>query len=79
MKKGKKSSKDNQARQSAKKAFIVGENETIDACLDRMKKEGYQPIMRTSRPIFREGKSGPEVIGRHCVIEGRLSVAKGEQ
>ncbi|RYL90938.1 NETI motif-containing protein [Sporolactobacillus sp. THM19-2] len=68
-----------QKRHSARKIFIVQENETIDDCLDRMKKEGYDPIMRSQRPFFREGPEGPEVAGRHCVIEGRLRPAKGEQ
>ncbi|MCI1858075.1 MAG: NETI motif-containing protein [Sporolactobacillus sp.] len=62
-----------------KKVFIVGENETIDECLERMKKEGYDPSMRVERPIFREGKDGPEIIGRRRVIEGLLRTTKGEQ
>ncbi|WP_100489275.1 NETI motif-containing protein [Sporolactobacillus pectinivorans] len=78
MKNKEKDSRD-KGQQPAKKTFIVGENESLDACLERMKKEGYRPVMRASRPIFREGKSGPEVIGRYCIIEGRLNVTKGEQ
>ncbi|MDT8862456.1 NETI motif-containing protein [Alkalihalobacillus sp. MEB130] len=37
-----------------KERFEVGEFETIEACLDRMKAEGYQPIKRMEKPIFKE-------------------------
>ncbi|MCO7124555.1 NETI motif-containing protein [Sporolactobacillus shoreicorticis] len=44
-----------------------------------MKAEGYVPIRRTERPIFRETASGPECVGRQCVFEGKLILSKGEQ
>nr|WP_309247006.1 NETI motif-containing protein [Sporolactobacillus shoreicorticis] len=62
-----------------KKQFFVKENETISQCLERMKAEGYVPIRRTERPIFRETASGPECVGRQCVFEGKLILSKGEQ
>ncbi|WP_370646126.1 NETI motif-containing protein [Sporolactobacillus sp. STSJ-5] len=62
-----------------KKQFTVGEDETINQCLERMKAEGYAPIRRTERPIFRETESGPECIGRQCVFDGKLISSKGEQ
>ena len=35
------------------------ENETIDQCLERMNKEGYRPVRRMEKPIFKEeGKKG---------------------
>ncbi|MCK0472361.1 NETI motif-containing protein [Halalkalibacter sp. APA_J-10(15)] len=37
-----------------KKKFEVEEGETIEQCLDRMKKEGYQPMRRLEKPIFEE-------------------------
>lgn len=48
-------------RMTAKKKFEVGENETIAACLDRMKKEGYSPVRRTEKPVFKEVKENGEV------------------
>ncbi|WP_332691900.1 NETI motif-containing protein [Halalkalibacter lacteus] len=37
-----------------KERFEVQESETIEDCLDRMKAEGYQPIRRMEKPIFKE-------------------------
>ncbi|QQZ09120.1 NETI motif-containing protein [Heyndrickxia vini] len=39
---------------SKKKQFEVLENETIADCLARMDEEGYRPIRRTEKPIFKE-------------------------
>ncbi|WP_033020647.1 NETI motif-containing protein [Geobacillus sp. FSL W8-0032] len=36
-----------------KKRFTVAEGETIAACLERMKREGYRPIRRVELPFFR--------------------------
>ncbi|MCA0984384.1 NETI motif-containing protein [Halobacillus yeomjeoni] len=48
---------------NSKKRFEVQENETIDQCLDRMKKEGYMPIRRAEEPVFREEvKNGEKVM-----------------
>ncbi|WP_245734214.1 NETI motif-containing protein [Sporolactobacillus nakayamae] len=62
-----------------KKQFIVGDQETITQCLERMKREGYTPIRRTEKPIFRETPSGPECFGSQCVLEGKYIPKKGEQ
>ncbi|MDR7002842.1 NETI motif-containing protein [Neobacillus niacini] len=60
-----------------KMQFEVQENETIDACLTRMKQQGYVPIRRLEKPIFQEIKKGNETIyepiGRQIVFEGRLN------
>lgn len=40
-----------------KKEFEVLENETIDDCLERMKNDGYRPIRRMEKPIFKEEKN----------------------
>jgi len=37
-----------------KKQFEVQENETIPECIERMKKEGFQPVRRIEKPIFKE-------------------------
>jgi hypothetical protein len=62
-----------------KKQFTVGDQETITQCLERMKREGYTPIRRTEKPIFRETPSGPECIGSQCILEGKYIFEKGEQ
>nr|WP_245350016.1 NETI motif-containing protein [Cytobacillus eiseniae] len=55
--------------------FEVQENETIDMCLDRIKKAGYFPVRRTEKPIFKEVKNGPtityEPAGRQITFEAR--------
>jgi hypothetical protein len=57
-----------------KKTFTVGENETIDQCLARMKSEGYTPIRRIEEPIFCESeRNGEKIIepcGRKVIFEG---------
>ncbi|MFQ3544267.1 NETI motif-containing protein [Halobacillus rhizosphaerae] len=56
-----------------KKRFEVGEKESIDQCLERMKKEGYVPVRRAEEPIFREvetnGEKTLEPIGRTIVFQ----------
>ncbi|MFG6115505.1 NETI motif-containing protein [Halobacillus sp. MO56] len=53
--------------------FEVHEGETIDQCLDRMKKEGYTPIRRAEEPIFqemkRDGTKAYEPVGRKIVFQ----------
>ena len=34
--------------------FELQENETIDECLNRMKQEGYVPVGKYEKPIFKE-------------------------
>lgn len=79
MKKHQKAKGDRSRQKPAKKTFVVRDGESIDQVLGQMKAEGYRPVMRVERPVFREGKHGPEVIGRECIIEGRVNVTKGEQ
>lgn len=58
-----------------KKVYKVEENETIGQCLDRIQKEGYMPVKRTEKPIFKEIKDGKEIkyvpAGRQIVFEAR--------
>ena len=37
-----------------KQMYEVGEHESIDDCLNRMKKDGYAPGRRMEKPIFKE-------------------------
>ena len=59
-----------------KMQFEVEENESIEDCLNRMKKLGYTPIRRTEKPIFQEFKKGNETIyepvARQIIFEGIL-------
>ncbi|USK55557.1 NETI motif-containing protein [Cytobacillus solani] len=56
--------------------FEVQENETIDMCLDRIKKAGYMPVKRTEKPIFEEIKNGATVtyepVGRQIIFEAKV-------
>lgn len=56
--------------------FEVQENESIEECLERMKKEGYMPIRRTEKPIFQEVKKGNETeyepVGRQIIFEAKI-------
>ncbi|WP_075979855.1 NETI motif-containing protein [Bacillus massilinigeriensis] len=58
-----------------KQLFEVHENETIDECIERMKKEGYTPTRRMEKPIFKEIIQGNEKryepVGRQIVFEGK--------
>ncbi|MDQ6595579.1 NETI motif-containing protein [Bacillus salipaludis] len=64
-------------KKQKKLQFEVQENETIDACLARMKQLGYIPIRRLEKPIFQEIKKGNETIfepiGRQIVFEGQFN------
>ena len=59
-----------------KMEFEVNENESIEECLDRIKRAGYMPIRRTEKPIFQEVKKGNETeilpVGRQIVFEAKL-------
>lgn len=56
-------------------------SETIEECLERMKKEGYQPTQRIEKPLFEERttKSTKEYIPvrQQIIFEGIL--IEGEQ
>jgi hypothetical protein len=60
-----------------KMQFEVQDNESIDDCLNRMKKMGYVPIRRTEKPIFQEVVNGKETsyepVGRQIVFEAVLN------
>ncbi|WP_423408817.1 NETI motif-containing protein [Heyndrickxia sp. MSNUG] len=58
-----------------KQMYEVGENESIDECLNRMKKDGYAPVRRMEKPIFKEvernGTVEYEPAGRQIIFEAR--------
>ncbi|KIL72372.1 NETI motif-containing protein [Bacillus badius] len=61
---------------SKKKKFYLQENETIDACLQRMSAEGYIPVRRMEQPIFKEevvnGEKKYTPVGREIIFEGKI-------
>ncbi|UQD50892.1 NETI motif-containing protein [Bacillus methanolicus] len=63
------------SKEKKKLLFEVKENETIDQCLERMKKEGYTLVRRMEKPIFQEVKKGDSIqyepIGRQIVFEAK--------
>ncbi|MDQ0254078.1 DNA-binding PadR family transcriptional regulator [Evansella vedderi] len=62
-------------KQSKKKRFTVEEGESINDCLNRMKKEGYLPVRRMEEPVLKEvkknGKIEVEVARQQIVFEGK--------
>lgn len=64
------------SQKPTKKKFEVGENETIDDCLKRMKEEGYRPVKRMEKPIFKEEKKGGQVQqvvhNQKIIFEGKI-------
>lgn len=64
------------SKSKKKMLFEVHENETIDHCLERIKKAGYTPIRRMEKPIFKEIKIGQSVeyepIGRQIIFEAKV-------
>jgi hypothetical protein len=60
-----------------KMQFEVQENESIEACLERIKKQGYVPVRRTEKPIFQEVVTGSEIsyepVGRQIVFEAIIN------
>jgi len=65
------------SKKPQKRRFEVEEHETVAECLERMKKEGYEPVRRIEKPIFREvigadGEITYEPVKKQIVFEGRL-------
>ena len=60
-----------------KMQFEVQENESIENCLERIKKQGYVPIRRTEKPIFQEVVNGSETsyepVGRQIIFEAVIN------
>ena len=52
--------------------YEVEENETIEQCLERMKKEGYMPVGRREEPIFEEVNGEPLYLRQKIQFKGLL-------
>ncbi|WP_235988962.1 NETI motif-containing protein [Aquibacillus kalidii] len=65
--------KKKQDKTRMKKQYEVGEQETVDQCIDRIRKEGYTPIRRIEKPIFKEveqnGDIGYEPVSRTIIFD----------
>ncbi|MCM2676928.1 NETI motif-containing protein [Shouchella plakortidis] len=56
-----------------KQQFTVASDESLAECLERMKKEGYRPVRRMEKPVFKENGSKTPIISHQQVIfEGVL-------
>ncbi|UDI79271.1 NETI motif-containing protein [Staphylococcus taiwanensis] len=52
--------------------FKVNDNETISECLERMRAEGYMPVKRIEKPIYKEDKNGNiEVLRQDIQFVGK--------
>ncbi|MFC4401703.1 NETI motif-containing protein [Gracilibacillus xinjiangensis] len=55
-----------------KRIFQVEKNETIDVCLDRINRAGYQPVRRIEKPVFQEDEHGVTPVDRIIQFEAIL-------
>lgn len=52
--------------------YEVQESETIEQCLDRMKKDGYMPFGRKEEPVFEEVNGEPIYLRQKIQFKGIL-------
>lgn len=53
--------------------FQVAENETIQDCLQRMREQGYMPVKRFEKPVYKENNNGDiEVLRQEIEFVGKL-------
>jgi hypothetical protein len=53
--------------------FQVAENETIQDCLQRMREQGYMPVKRFEKPVYKEDNNGKiEVLKQEIEFVGKL-------
>jgi hypothetical protein len=61
--------------QPNKRVYEVHETETIDQCLDRIKADGFMPVKRIEKPVFKEeqvdGSKNVVPAGRMITFEAR--------
>ncbi|WP_438799893.1 NETI motif-containing protein [Alkalicoccobacillus porphyridii] len=56
-----------------KQQFTVEPDESLADCLERMKTEGYRPVRRMEKPVFKEnGSKTPVISHQQIVFEGIL-------
>ncbi|MGN7478286.1 NETI motif-containing protein [Solibacillus silvestris] len=53
--------------------FEVEENETIEQCLERMKKDGYMAVGRREEPVFEEVNGEPVYLRQKIQFKGVLA------
>ena len=58
-------------KESNKKRFEVEAGETIDECLDRIRKEGFMPVRRNEEPVFEEVDGEMKPVDRKIVFEAK--------
>ncbi|GGE35704.1 NETI motif-containing protein [Pullulanibacillus camelliae] len=58
--------------QPKKKQFDVSDFESLNDCLNQMQEQGYRPVRRMEKPIFKEGEKGLEVARQSIIFEGKL-------
>ena len=54
-----------------KKKFKVEDYGSIEDCLARMKEEGYTPVRRMEKPVFKEENGETVVSHQEIVFEGK--------
>ncbi|MGP4074010.1 NETI motif-containing protein [Piscibacillus sp. B03] len=52
-----------------KKKYRVSDFKSINACVDQIKKDGYMPIKRFEKPVFKETKGDPEPVRQEIIFE----------
>lgn len=55
-----------------KKRFEVTKDKTIESVLQQMREEGYMPVRRMEKPVFKETDNGVEVSHQEIIFEGKL-------
>ncbi len=55
-----------------KKRFEVTKDKTIESVLQQMREEGYMPVRRMEKPVFKEADHGVEVSHQEIIFEGKL-------
>lgn len=55
-----------------KKRFEVTKDKTIESVLQQMREEGYMPVRRMEKPVFKETHNGVEVSHQEIIFEGKL-------
>ncbi|MDT3958741.1 NETI motif-containing protein [Staphylococcus kloosii] len=53
--------------------FQVAEDETIQDCLQRMREQGYMPVKRFEKPVYKEDNNGSiDVLKQEIEFVGKL-------
>ncbi|SEQ45361.1 NETI motif-containing protein [Piscibacillus halophilus] len=52
-----------------KKNYRVSDFKSINACVDQIKKDGFMPIKRIEKPVFKETSSDPEPFRQEIIFE----------